>query len=195
MGSAVLVLAMLLCALGALLALSALTGSSDPAAVPAPATQPAGGFALGDVVPTSFGVVSADNVRQTAGPTAKALTGVTHGISRLVTPERALVQVTVTVTNLRRTRTLAYSPLQFTLSSGTARPIRPVGGSITKGVLQPSASIQGRISFVVPRSGRHLRLHFRDPARRTPLTIDLGRISKAPPGAAASGHSHIGTKP
>jgi hypothetical protein len=198
MGAAVLVLATLLAVLGALLAVGALVddeqGRAAPTPDPAAVSAPTGGFAVGDVVPTSFGVVSADHVEQTPGPTAKALSGVTHGISGLVTPDRAQVQVTATVTNLRAERTLAYSPFQFTLSAGGAHAVRPVGGTISKGVLQPGASIQGRISFVVPRDGRHLVLRFRDPARRAPLTIDLGRISHAAPGAPA-GHSHGGPTP
>lgn len=194
LGAAVLVLATLLACLGGLLALSSLTGGDgETPASPAPVAR-RGGWSIGDVVPTSFGVVSADHVEKTAGPTAKALSGVTHGISSLVTPDKTQVQVTVTVTNLRRTRTLAYSPLQFRLSSGRARGVRPAGGTIRPGVLQPGASIQGRIAFVVPRDGRQLTLRFRDPSRETPILIDLGRTTRAAPGATA-GHYHGGPTP
>ena len=74
MEAAVLVLVALLAMLGAALALSALRGGDDPPP-PVPPAARAGDFVVGDVVPTSFGVVSADHVERTPGPTAKALSG------------------------------------------------------------------------------------------------------------------------
>jgi len=38
--------------------------------------------------PTSFGVVAVEGVTQTAGPTAKALAGMTHGVGNLVPPDK-----------------------------------------------------------------------------------------------------------
>ena len=86
MSAAVLVLVALLAVLGAVLAFSALSMDDGPPPRVAGTPAHSGPYVIGDVVPTSFGVISADHVERTPGPTAKALSGVTHGISRLVTP-------------------------------------------------------------------------------------------------------------
>jgi hypothetical protein len=141
----------------------------------------------------SFGVVSADHVERTPGPSARALSGVTHGISGLVPPGRAQILVTVTLTNLRRRRVQPYSPALFTLRAGRGRPLAPAGATVRPGTLQPGASIQGRVAFVVPRSGRRLVLTVHDPGG-PPVAIRLGRVTRLR-GAPPAGHVHGGSTP
>ena len=50
--------------------------------------------AIAQDVPTSFGVVAVESVTQNAGPTAKALAGMTHGVGNLVPPDKIQVDAT-----------------------------------------------------------------------------------------------------
>jgi hypothetical protein len=59
-----------------------------------------GPFGVSQDIPTSFGAVAIDNVEKVNGLTAKALSGVTHGISNYVPPNKVQVQASVTLTNL-----------------------------------------------------------------------------------------------
>jgi hypothetical protein len=87
----------------------------DTAALPRDSALAPGRIAgLAEDVPTSFGVVAVESFTKTAGPTAKALAGVTHGIQSLVPPDKVGVQASVTVTNLQA-RPQPYAPDQFRL--------------------------------------------------------------------------------
>ena len=73
---------------------------------------PEGPAAIAQDVPTSFGVVAVESVTQNAGPTAKALAGMTHGVGNLVPPNKIQVDATVTLTNLLDAA-VHYSPEQL----------------------------------------------------------------------------------
>jgi len=175
--------------LGAVLAAGILRGGShDTHAAAAPAA-PKDGYALGDPVPTRFGVVAVESVDKNAGPSAKQLNGVTHGISGLVSRDKAQVQAFATITN-RSKLAVEYSPAQFSLVAGRkdAKPTPLTSASIKPGTLQPAASIDARLSFVVPRRGQKLWMRYSEPGAKAPVFIDLGRVSKAPRGAATTSH-------
>ena len=105
-----------------------------------------GPFGVSQDIPTSFGAVAIDNVEKVNGLTAKALSGVTHGISNYVPPNKTQVQASVTLTNLLNDRSQAYSPTQFRLLIGKKRkPAKDVRASFRPGRLQPGASISGQL--------------------------------------------------
>jgi hypothetical protein len=150
-----------------------------------------GPFGTSQDIPTSFGAVAIDNVEKVNGLTAKALSGVTHGISNYVPPNKVQVQASVTLTNLLNERTVDYSPAQFRLLVGRKRtPVNDVRASFRPGTLQPNASISGQVKFIAPRTGSRLWIEFTDPKRPEPLLIDLGRTGTTPEGAFDGFHKH-----
>src|SRR4051794_18377359 len=117
---------------------------------------------LAQDVPTSFGVVAVESITKSAGPTAKALAGVTHGIQSLVPPNKVGIEAAVTMTNLKA-QPQPYSPDQFRLfatKSGRPgsgdKPIRPSRASVQPGTLQPDASVDATLTFTAPRNGAKL---------------------------------------
>jgi hypothetical protein len=149
-----------------------------------------GPFGVSQDIPTSFGAVAIDNVEKVNGVTAKDLSGVTHGISNYVPPNKTQVQASVTLTNLLGD-TVDYSPTQFRLLVGKKRkPVGEVRASFRPGTLQPDASISGQLKFVAPRNGSQLWVEFTDPRRSKPVLIDLGRTGRTPDNAFDGFHKH-----
>lgn len=190
-------LSMALAAVGAYLATGMFADGRHAAALERDASvapdRPAG---IAQDVPTSFGVVAVESVTRNAGPTAKALAGVTHGIGNLVAPNKVQIDATVTLTNLQN-KLVRYSPQQFKLHATRggkpahgARSLRLSRASVPGGTLQPNASIDATLTFVVPRDGRKLWMSFDDPSRAPPVLFDLGRIDRTPPGALNQYHAH-----
>jgi hypothetical protein len=154
-------------------------GAPEPA-VP----QLKGPFGVSQDIPTSFGAVAIDNVEKVNGLTAKALSGVTHGISNYVPPNKVQVQASVTLTNLLEAKSQAYSPTQFRLLVGKdKKQVKEVRASFRPGRLQPGANISGQIKFIAPRNGSKLWIEFTDPKRSEPVLIDLGKTGRTPDGA------------
>ncbi len=142
-----------------------------------------GPFGVSQDIPTSFGAVAIDNVEKVNGLTAKSLSGMTHGISNYVPPNKVQVQASVTLTNLLG-QTVDYSPTQFRLLVGEKRkPVKELRASFRPGTLQPDASISGQLKFVAPRNGSKLWIEFVDPARGKPILVDLGKTGVTPDNA------------
>lgn len=163
----------LLTLVGALVALGTLRGGT-PAAHQHTHTAPVRTDDVGRSVPTSFGAVSVESVKKVTGMTRKQLGGMTHFPS-YVAPNQMQVQVALELTNLKD-HTIDYSPRQFRLVVGSSRPIPLARATFPDGTLQPSASIDGQLSFVAPRQNRgkqHLWLEFRD-AGNVLVRADLG---------------------
>jgi hypothetical protein len=157
---------------------------------------PKGPAAIAQDVPTSFGVVAVESMTKNAGPTAKALAGMTHGVGNLVPPNKLQVDVTVTLTNLKG-KVARYSPAQFGLRATrgdkpgrSTRHFRLARASVPPGTLQPNASIDATLTYVVPRDGSKLWMTFDDAARAPPILFDLGRIDRTPRGALNQYHAH-----
>jgi hypothetical protein len=134
-------------------------------------------------------------VEQVTGLTDADVGGMSHGVQDLVTNDKALVRVTVTVssgdsaTTYDATRLRAF---QVGSSVGTA----PVGSSLPKGRLGAHARIEGSLSYVVPRNGAQLVLR----ADNAPHEVPLLQVDTAVPGAgdhlhAPSGASGNGAPP
>jgi len=184
-----LVCVLALTALGAFLAAGVLRGDGHASALVQ--REPKAGFAVGDSVYTSFGAVAVEAVQKHHGLSAKDLSGMTHGIKNYVGPDKVQVQAFATMTNLTG-KPVHYDPRWFSLAVGRkdAKSQGPFGSSVKAGTLQPNAAIDLRLTFIVPRKGQQLWVHFRDPARDKPFSIDLGRVTKTPQGALANEHVH-----
>lgn len=149
---------------------------------------------VGRSIPTSFGVIAVESVQKLKGLTPKELGGMTHFPS-YVTPDRMQVQVFLEITNLKN-HTIRYSPRQFRLVAGAGRRIPILGATFPGGILQPSASIDGQVSFIAPRrtrSGAHLWLEFNDPGTKAPIRFDLGsaRTRGGIPTATDNEHDYL----
>ena len=190
-------LSVVLAVAGGLLARGMIEAGRDSAALQRDASlapkQPA---AIAQDVPTSFGVVAVESMTKNAGPTAKALAGMTHGVGNLVPPNRLQVDVTVTLTNLEENE-VRYSPAQFRLRATRrgkpahgSRSFRLARASVLPGTLQPNASIDATLTYIVPRNGSKLWMTFDDAARAPPILFDLGRIDRTPRGALNQYHAH-----
>lgn len=157
-----------------------------------PSKLPSGPFGTSQDIPTSFGVVAVEHAEKINGTTAKAVGGNTHGISGFVPPNKVQVEASVTLTNLLG-KPVAYDPRQFRLLVGEQRkPVTEVKSNLNPGTLQPDAAVDGRLSFVAPRTGSKLWIEFTDPGRKTPILIDLGRTGKTPPDAFDGFHKGKG---
>jgi hypothetical protein len=166
--SVVVALALVLALAGAVFSARLVTSSTAAAVDQHGAHQPG---AAGSVR-ASFGSLAVTDMRTLPGLTSRALAGVTHFPS-YVPPTAMRVQVPVVLTNALD-GPVRYDPEQFRLRAGS-RTTRASGGSTLATGLEPGASLEVRLEFVVPRGGSRLRLEFRDPGRLRPIVIDLGR--------------------
>jgi len=123
--------------------------------------------------PTSFGVVAVTNVEAISGVSARAVSGVTHGVQSLVRQGKMQVEVSVELSNMLN-RVVAYSPAQFRLHVGR-RVLVPHSSTAYPGVLQPGAAINATLSFIGKAAPRQtLVLVLRD--RASPVRITLGPV-------------------
>jgi hypothetical protein len=188
--AAFLALVISLAAVGAYLAAGVVAPNDGQTTAPVQ-VQPDNGFAVGDSVYTSFGAVAVEAVEKNKGLKPKDLSGVTHGIQGLVPPNKVQVQAFATMTNLNA-GLVQYSPAQFSLLLGSkkAKPLPLSHASVKPGALQPNAAIDMRLSFIVPGKGQKMWVRFKDPARKKPYLIDLGRVTKTAQGPLANTHVH-----
>lgn len=170
--SVVVALAFVLALAGAVLSARLLTTSTTAAVDQQGAHQ----HGAAGAVRASFGSLTVADLRTLPGLTSKALAGVTHFPS-YVPPTAMRVQVAVVLRNTLD-RPVRYAPEQFRVHAGRTPATRPGGGSTPATALEPRASLEVRLEFVVPRGGSRLRLEFRDPGRLRPIVIDLGRTKE-----------------
>ena len=127
------------------------------------------------------------HAEQVEGLSDSALGGMSHGIQSLVTDDKALV-------TLRMVVTAGDSPGSYdarvlrAFASGSSAGASPVGGILAPGRLQAHASIEGFLSFVVPRNGAQITLRAQGDSREIPLL----QVDKAPAGAGQ--HQHTSAK-
>jgi hypothetical protein len=163
---------------GAYLGMKTVFAGAPGTPAPISAATAPGTYGIASDVPVSFGSLVVGTAQTIEGVAARNLGGMNHGIAGYVPPDKAQVQVTVELTNRRRTP-IAYSPEQFSLmSAGERLPIR--SASIRPATLLPEASVEATLIFVAPRTGQALQLAFQDEGRAAPLLVDLGRVDTAP---------------
>jgi len=154
-----------------------------------PAGGTSGGTArVGEPLRTSFGSITVERSTRGEGLGARDLAGMTHGIQNFVPEDHVLQQVQLVIAN-GGDEAVHYSPDQFTVvlrNKGKQR-IRVLSSNVKAGSLQPRASIELNLGFIVPRNGAGVSLAFADPVTRKQLLVDLGQVDRAPPGAS---HNH-----
>jgi hypothetical protein len=141
--------------------------------------------ALGQDVPTSFGVVAVEYVQRVAGHPAHILGGSGRRAGTLPAAGQSELSVAVALTNLRD-RTVDYTPGQFRLRLARGPTLAPSGANFEPGTLQPHAGIEGRVSFVVPKGHSAKAVEFQD--RDRAVVINLRRLPKFTPHVSNRGH-------
>jgi hypothetical protein len=147
--------------------------------------------ALGQDVPTSFGVVAVEYVERVAGPPAHTLGGSGRRAGTVPAAGESELSIAVALTNMRD-RTLKYGPGQFRLRLGRGQSLAPTGANFEPGTLQPHAGIEGRVSFVVPKGLSPKAVEFRD--RDRAVVIALRRLPQLTPQANHLHHLHHGSR-
>lgn len=178
-------------AMGLHTALSLVTHRSERAAEVALAAPSRPDLAIGQAVRTSFGALTVDGAEVNNGLSGADLGGMSHGVSALVSQGRAQVEATVTLANTgRRPVLVAASQFRLVTAKGSAAPsasLRPSGTTLPAGPLPAGASVDTRVSFVVPTDGASMQLQYVDPGLPAPIRIALGRTDRI---SAAKGHVH-----
>lgn len=126
---------------------------------------PAQAASLGQAVPTSFGVVSVDQVESIPASNPDRDT---------LLPGLQEVQVAVTMTNLLA-RPVPYGRSAVRLrvvGSGASIPVS--SASVTNGRLRPRSAFRMIFRFDLPTAATHLWLQLRDPGAQAPVRVDLG---------------------
>lgn len=145
-------------------------------------------FTAGQPIPTSFGTLTVYPVEQLAGLTSEQLGGVTHGVQNLVGPDKAQIEVAITLTNSTGAA-VSYAPRQFLLRTENGGPGTPPTTSSTgNGHLQSGASVTANLSFVVPQDGSRYWIEFTDPGRAQAIVVDLGKTEATPAGSQEQPH-------
>jgi len=163
---------------GGAIALTAFTGGGDAGHEHA--------AAIGDPIDTSFGSMTFERVATIGGLTPEELGGVTHGIQGLVLTGQAQVEVSVRIAN-RSDHRVAVVPDQFTLTvAGATAPVPMVGATIKPLRLEPGATVEATLTYVVPQSGTAMSVAYADPGGGV-IAVQAGQLDLA---TADPGHAH-----
>ena len=136
-----------------------------------------------DIAGASWKVV---DVEQVVGVAQRDLmNGMGHNIGSYVSDSQMMVRVAVTVSAGDHRSSFSAGWLKA-YEDGSKTPIQPAGGSLGAGLLAPHATVEGTVTFVVPRDGGHLVLK----GRGSSHVIDLTTIAQAPPGVGHDDHDH-----
>ena len=166
---------------GAWVAITAFTGGHADAGLPSAAF-------VGERIGTSYGSITVEHVEDIGGLTPGDLAGVTHGIQNLVLSDSAQVEISVLIAN-ESGGSVPVSPAQFRLIvQGAADPVEPTGSTIRPLLLQPGASLEAGMTFVVKQTGAQLSVAYTDPSGRL-ITVPAGKLGQAPPDSSG-GHTH-----
>jgi hypothetical protein len=123
------------------------------------------------------------HVEQVSGLTDEDLSGMSHGIQGLVSSDKALLRVSMTVRSGSSSQ--VYDPSALTVVDDVGgKPIAPAGGSLSQGGIGPHAQVEGSLAFIVPRNGHHYRMR----APHNTNSVDLISVDLAP--ATTPAHDH-----
>jgi len=136
---------------------------------------------------TSYRVMQAEQV---TGLSDNDLSGMAHGIQGLVTSGKTLVTVSLVVSAGDASSTFDPSTLQV-FEVGSSQPILPAGGTLAAGTLHAHASVEGALSFVVPRDGSRLVLRAPGQSHSVPLL----QVDVSAPDSGSHGHGDDPSSP
>jgi hypothetical protein len=121
-----------------------------------PALPVTGPFGVREHIPTSFGSVAVDRVRETQSRGSVRIRAILTLTNALDTPVR-------------------YAPAHFRLLAGLRRTSTgDTRAGFAAGSLGPRTSIRGIVEFVTPRTRAPLWMEYTDPRAGMPIRIDLG---------------------
>ena len=124
------------------------------------------------------------HVEQVSGLTDSDLGGMSHGVQSLVSDDQALIRVDLTVSAGDSDTPYDATSLRA-VAVGATGGTMPVAGSLPlRGHLSAHASLDGSLSYVVPRNGAHLVLQAG--SREIPL-VDVDDA-----GGTTGSHGHAG---
>lgn len=144
-----------------------------------------GPFRIASDVPVSFGVIAIETVNKLPGLSKRSVASADHGIPGFVPAGKSELDLDVTLRNTTK-QSIAYDPRAFGLQVGDARrTMVPVSASIRPGRLEPGATLDGTLRYIISAKRQPLRVLFKDRGRTTPIRIELG----APKDGARSARS------
>lgn len=118
------------------------------------------------------------DVELVKGLSNQDLGGMAHGVQGLVGTDKALVSVRLTVS--AGGRAAHYDPSALRAASSPADGgAAPAGGSFAAGQLAAHGSVEGSLSYVVPRNGAELVLRAGAGSRSVPL-LQIDRATGTP---------------
>ena len=139
-----------------------------------------GTSAIGHPITTTFGTMTVEGAETLGGLTSQDLGGVIYGIQNLVLSDKAQVEVTVLLANTGEVP-VSVEPSQFQLLvEGTPDPVVPTGSTMRPLSLEPGASVEASLTFVVPQSGARMTVGYADPGNATAITVPIGILGQAP---------------
>jgi hypothetical protein len=142
---------------------------------------PAKAATIGTAVPTSYGVLSVDQIEEIAASNPDRDT---------LVPGLKEIQVAVTMTNVLD-RSVPYSRRQLNLrvaGSGTSIPVS--SASIYAGRLKGGTAFRSIYRFDIPSAASDLWVRYDDPGRTAPIWIDLGN-RPIPVGVSSAYNIHL----
>ena len=126
-------------------------------------------------------------VEALGGLSAGDVGGMTHGLAGFVPADQAEVMVAIRIANDGERR-VRITPADFSLVvDGTSAA--PLGGTLSPAMLESGASLEARLSFVVPRTSAAASLRYADP-RGPAQVLDLGAIATGPAPSPDPAHAH-----
>jgi hypothetical protein len=142
---------------------------------------PAQAATIGKAVPTSYGVISVDQIEEIAASNPDRDT---------LVPGLREIQVAMTMTNLLH-RPVGYSRRQVSLRAAGAVTTIPVSSaSIVAGRLKGGTAFRMVYRFDIPSAAADLWVRYDDPGRKTPIWVDLGN-RPIPVGVSSAYNLHL----
>ena len=157
----------MVCVVGVALAAFMLVGN-DP-------VKPAGTqrFAIGDDVPTSFGVVAVEHAVALSGLTDRDIPAA-HGVPGIVNAGTLDIQVSAVISN-QTNGVLKYHPEQFHLLDAKGREVVLTRAPVLPNELQPHAAVDILLDFATTAPARPFTVRFDDKTGADRL-IGLGDV-------------------
>jgi hypothetical protein len=147
-----------------------------------------GHVGLGEVSPTAFGSMTVETIDILDGLTAEDLGGMTHGIQGFVPAELAQVELAVRFENSSGDA-VRVDPAQFALAVvGSPDALTTTDATVRPMSLPAGAGVDVSLTFVVPRAGGEMNLHYTDPLTTSQIDIPVGRVDQVP---AGEGGTHV----
>jgi hypothetical protein len=148
----------------------------------------AGQVGVGQQSATAFGSMTVETIDILDGLTAEDLGGMTHGIQNFVAADLAQVEIAVRFDNTSGDA-VRVDPGQFELAvAGSPAAVTSTGAAVRPLSLPAGAGVDVTLTYIVPRAGGEMNLHYTDPLTTSQIDIPVGRVDQVP---AGEGGTHV----